>query len=128
MGKKRNPFGKRLNPPQKPSKLVGGFLPLQLADYVCLLAVYHGQSVQSEIHDAVVGRVALVGKSEGQIIEALVEEAACEWRERVAQGRSKADVDTRARYMQEIEASLRRRKVSEPHKAAIMSALIGSLQ
>jgi len=111
---KRNPFkGNASQKTQERAKMVGGYLPAELADRLRLLSVYHGRSFQSILQQITTEWSEEIGKTDDEIIEELAEKAMAEWNRRTSEG--EANEKQRDAYLREVRNILRRKKVSEHH-------------
>lgn len=126
--KKRDPFKTEQLPMIKNSKLVGGYVPLPLADHLRLISVYKSKSLQNMFQE-IIEKHCRESKSEKEIIEILVEKAVMEWQRRIMESGKISKIE-QEKYMREIYSILKRRKVAERHINVILSKLkykVGSI-
>ena len=119
---KRDPFKAEHFPKVPNSKLVGGYIPLPLAEHLRLLSIYHGESLQSILRKIIAEWCRDVDKSEKEIIETLVEKAVFEWQRRIVQTGKISKIE-QEKYLREIQTILKRRKVAGRHINIILSEL-----
>ena len=104
------------------SKLVGGYLPLPLANRMRLLSVYQQTTVQGILRELIESWSAETPSDE-QVIGQLANRICAEWERRVETGEVKETKKSQKDYQQEITGMLRRRKVSDHHICMIVDRL-----
>ncbi len=120
--KKRDPFKIEQLPKVKNSKLVGGYIPLPLADHLRLISMYYNKSLQNIFQEIIEGWCRKINKSEKYIIEILTEKAVMEWQRRVMESGKISRIE-QEKYIREIYSILKRRKVAERHINVIINKL-----
>ena len=120
--KKRDPFKIEQLPKVKNSKLVGGYIPLPLADHLRLISVYYNKSLQNIFQEIIEEWCRKINKSEKDIIEILTEKAVVEWQRRVMESGKISRIE-QEKYIREIYSILKRRKVAERHINVIINKL-----
>jgi len=128
--KKENPFRNPYKIRGENSKLVGGYIPLPLADRLRLLSVYYERSAQNLLREIIEEWNKAIGKSEEEIIETLVERAVVEWQRRILES---GTISRRAQedYINELSETLARKKVASHHIDIILGKLklkVGSIE
>lgn len=111
-------------------KLVGGHVPLQLAHYLQLLAVYHEMSIQKTLQ-TLITEWCEDKEPVGNILDTLADRAYMEWRRRLV-SLELPTLDTaedRRAYEKEIRERLRKRKVTnEEHVQGVIARLKQRMQ
>jgi len=128
-GEKRNPFKIQQIAQQEKSRLVGAYLPLPFADYLRLLSVYFGKSLQSILQELLVEWSNTINKSEKEIMNELIERAVLEWQRRIVES-GKIDRKKQEQFLQEIQAALLHKKITKKHLEYIVTELknkVGSI-
>jgi len=120
--KKRDPFKIEQLPKVKNSKLVGGYIPLPLADHLRLISMYYNKSLQNIFQEIIEEWCRKINKSEKYIIEILTEKAVMEWQRRVMESGKISRIE-QEKYIREIYSILKRRKVAERHINVIINKL-----
>lgn len=120
--KKRDPFKIEQLPKVKNSKLVGGYIPLPLADHLRLISMYYNKSLQNIFQEIIEEWCRKTNKSEKYIIEILTEKAVMEWQRRVMESGKISRIE-QEKYIREIYSILKRRKVAERHINVIINKL-----
>jgi hypothetical protein len=105
-------------------KLVGGHIPLPLANYLNVLALYYEKSIQGTLQ-SIIQEWCYEKEPIETIAEVLADRAYLEWKRRLTE--YKIDADTAPRreaYLQEIRDRLRKHKVTdEIHVEAVVKRL-----
>lgn len=114
---------------QTGGKLVGGYVPLPVADYLGLLALYHKTTVSNIIREMIQHRIDNE-EPEELIINTLANRAYKEWFKRLKANSRKKDwksnEDLIARFREfelEVKFRLLKRKVNEPKAIEIIQVL-----
>lgn len=106
-------------------KLVGGYVPLQQAQYLHLLAVYHEMSIQKTLQTLITEWCE--GKEPVEtILDTLADRAYMEWVRRVnsLELPTVDSVEDRQAYEKEVREHLRKRKVTnEEHVQGVIDRL-----
>ena len=102
--KKINPFKHPQETMQKNSRLIGGYLPLPLANFMRLAAVFHGLSVQKLLYKIIANWYQGAAKDEQTMIVGLIMRGVTEWNMRETdKKRTEADINA---YIREMETAL----------------------
>lgn len=119
---KRNPFkNNRLSEDCKNRRMVGGYFPTHLADYIRIISLYHRTSVQQTLQQIATEWRENSGVSEDKIAAELAERAQDEWYRR---GNSKrSSKKEREIYMREIRIILTRKKIAEQYTEMVIDKL-----
>lgn len=113
----------------KSGKMVGGYVPRQLAEYVHLLALYHNQTAQTVLRQIIEYWLA-EQEPQNSILIALADRAYTEWLRRCRESvkdpewkglRERAKQFTR--YKKEIRDRLQKRKIADEHIEKILQEL-----
>jgi len=129
-GEKRNPFKIQQVIQQEKSRLVGAYLPLPFADYLRLLSVYFGKSIQSILQELLVEWSNTIDTTEKEIMDELINRAVLEWQRRVLES-GKIDRKRQEDFQQEIKTVLVHKKITKKHLDYIVSELknkVGSIE
>jgi len=125
-GKRRNPFKTQRTNLQEDRKLVGAYLPLPFTNHLRLLSVYFEKSLQNILQEIITQWSDAVGKSEKEIMDVLIDRAVNEWQRRVLES-GRLSKKKQEKYLEEIQTTLKRKKVSKAHLEYIMKKLKGKV-
>lgn len=125
MAEKSNPFEIAYQGPHYlTGRLVAGYVSQQASDYLRLLAVYKGGTMQSVLQE-IIEEWRVKQEPTESIIQALVDRAYLEWVRRG--GLNKADPAKWWEYKEEIKGRLCKRKVPNDMIESIIQELRGRL-
>ncbi len=93
-------------------KLVGGHIPLPLAQYLQLLALYHEKSIQKTLK-TIIQEWCSDKESEDVIIETLADRAYIEWKRRQSEYIIADSSQRREKYLKEVADRLKKHKVTK---------------
>ena len=121
---KRDPFRTDRNSTNyMTGKLVGGYLPQQVAEHFHLLAIYHETNIQHTLQD-IIENWCLEKESIPCILETLADRAYMEWTRRISAGADSSKTSQDA-YLKEIQDWLERHKITS---AEYIKTIISQLQ
>lgn len=105
-------------------KLVGGHIPLPLADYLSILALYYEKSIQGTLQ-TIIQEWCYDREPLESIVMVLADRAYLEWQRRLGEYRINANTPARrAAYLEEVKDRLRRHKVTNSeHVEAVIAQL-----
>lgn len=114
---------------QTGGKLVGGYVPLPVADYLGLLALYHKTTVSNLIREMLQNKIENE-EPEEHIINILAKRAYSDWLKRLKENQSKKawktpeDIIARFREFEiEVKFRLLKRKINEPKVVEILQVM-----
>ncbi len=110
-------------------KLVGGHVPLPLADYLRLLALYYEKSIQGTLQ-TIIQEWCYDREPIETIAEVLADRAYLEWRRRLNEYQINANTpQRRAAYITEVRERLHKHKVNNPqHIDAVVVSLTNKME
>ncbi len=109
---KKNPFQNtcKNNDEEEKTKMVGGYIPISLANRLRLLSIYYEKPLQTIIQQVLSEQVNSINKTDDEIIVELANRAAAEWNRRESE-----NIMTQKQYLEylaELEERLKKKKVS----------------
>jgi len=92
-------------------QFVGAYLPPQVADYLRLLSVNWGQSVQKTLQRLIDDK--RVDLPENQLVANLANQAVTDWRYRLERGILSGNKQQQQAFIYQLRAKLKRKKINE---------------
>lgn len=110
----------------KRTGFVGAYLPPPLVDYLRLISVQRGQSLQRTLEDLVINQRNQ--ESEEDILTKLIDQAVNEWYSQIDQGSLSGGREEQKAFMMGIEDKLRKKKISPIHIKALLPQIKGKIK
>lgn len=115
-----NPFVEKKE--DKNDKLIGGYVPLHIANYLRLFSIYQGKSLQSVLLDIITSWNTAEGLSPEYIMESLAQKAYTMWEK--WEDKEKKD---KTEYLKQIETTLSNLKLSDDYIEQVLELLAKKL-
>lgn len=110
----------------KRAGFVGAYLPPPLVDYLRLISVQRGQSLQRTLEDLVINQRNQ--ESEEDILTKLIDQAVNEWYSQIDQGSISGGREEQKAFMTGIEDKLCKKKISPIHIKALLPQIKGKIK
>ena len=118
-----NPFVEKHEGKNDKSRLIGGNVPIDVADYFRLVAVHQGKSIQSLLLEILLYWQIAEGENENLMTDTLADKAHIEWL-KYDNVKGRGLMSVQRKYINEMNSALTNLKLSKKYINNILGALI----